>query len=266
MCAPPAPNRPIGCAPRTASGASRDTLAAASALSDDDRAWFGKADRVGIRQVFMPDVLPATLVALFVACCSTCIFGTVGGWMPLYLSTEKHWSTAEYSIFYVFWGIVGFFGLCARRLARRQDRPAGRLHRDADRGRDFHDALGLSPRTTAAVDLWPRLEFRLPRFLGTEHDADGRSLPDPHSRRANGVVWAIAYFVGFVLCPFATVALQQATGSFALSFLCIPVLMSRWPSASGCWCPNMPARSSTRSACSHPFDCRERHFGALAFI
>jgi hypothetical protein len=31
---------------------------------------------------------------------------------PLYLSTEKHWSTAEYSSFYVCWGLVGFFGLC----------------------------------------------------------------------------------------------------------------------------------------------------------
>ena len=42
----------------------------------------------------MPDVLPATLVATFVACCRCCIYGTVGAWMPLYLSTEKHRSTA----------------------------------------------------------------------------------------------------------------------------------------------------------------------------
>ena len=63
-------------------------------MSREDRAWYSKADSVGIRQVFMPDVLPATLVATFVACCSCCIYGTVGAWMPLYLSTEKHWSTA----------------------------------------------------------------------------------------------------------------------------------------------------------------------------
>jgi MFS family permease len=60
-----------------------ETLACGGRVSDDDNAWFGKARSVGIRQVFLPDVLPATLVALFVACCSTCIFGTVGGWMPL---------------------------------------------------------------------------------------------------------------------------------------------------------------------------------------
>ena len=93
-------------------------------MSEEDRAWYLKADRIGIRQVFMRDTLPATLVALFVACCSTCIFGTVGAWMPLYLSTEKGWSTAEYSAFYVAWGIVGFFGLwlagwLADRVGRR---------------------------------------------------------------------------------------------------------------------------------------------------
>jgi hypothetical protein len=35
----------------------------------------------------------------------------------------------------------------------------------------------------------------------------------------------MGYFVGFVLWPFATVALQQVTGSFALAFLTIPVFM-----------------------------------------
>ena len=77
-----------------------DTLAAGGTLSAEDRTWSTKADKVGIRQVFMPDVLSATLVATFVTCCSCCIYGTVGAWMPLYLSTEKHWSTAEYSTFY----------------------------------------------------------------------------------------------------------------------------------------------------------------------
>ena len=32
--------------------------------------------------------------------------------MPLYLATEKHWSTTEYSLFDVFYGICGFLGLC----------------------------------------------------------------------------------------------------------------------------------------------------------
>ena len=40
------------------------TLAAGGILSAEDRSWYTKADKVGIRQVFMPDVLPATLVAV----------------------------------------------------------------------------------------------------------------------------------------------------------------------------------------------------------
>ena len=49
-----------------------ETLARGGTVSDDDSAWFGKAKSAGIRQVFLPDVLPSTLVALFVACSSTC--------------------------------------------------------------------------------------------------------------------------------------------------------------------------------------------------
>ncbi len=44
------------------------TLASGGRVSDEDKQWLNKASSVGIRQVFMPDVLPATLVALFVAC------------------------------------------------------------------------------------------------------------------------------------------------------------------------------------------------------
>ena len=42
-----------------------------------------------------------------------------------------------------------------------------------------------------------------------------------HIATANALGWG--YFVGFV--PFVSIALQQHTGSFALAFLCIPVLM-----------------------------------------
>jgi len=96
----------------------RTALRQGEPVNEEDHAWFLKADKVGIRQVFMRDTLPSTFVALFVACCSTCIFGTVGAWMPLYLASEKGWSTAEYSAFYVSWGIVGFFWPVDGRLAR----------------------------------------------------------------------------------------------------------------------------------------------------
>src|ERR1700741_5599829 len=72
----------------------------------------------------MPDMLPSTFVALFVATCCTCVWGTIGNGVPLYLSTEKGWSTAEYGTFFIFWGLAGFLGQCvagwlADRVGRR---------------------------------------------------------------------------------------------------------------------------------------------------
>lgn len=202
-----------------------ETLARGGTVNDDDGAWFGKAKSVGIRQVFLPDVLPATLVALFVACSSTCIYGTVGAWMPLYLSTEKHWSTTEYSLFYVFYGICGFLGLCTvgwliDRIGRRLTFIVTLLE-----GAIF---MTLWVYTENHVLLWVfGLAWCLGflGFWGPSTTLTAEVFPTRIRGVANGVVWAIAYFVGFVLFPFVTIALQQHTGSFALSFLCIPVLM-----------------------------------------
>jgi MFS family permease len=203
----------------------RSALERGEPVGEEDRAWFLKADKIGIRQVFMPDILPATLVALFVACCSTCIFGTVGAWMPLYLSTEKGWSTAEYSAFYVCWGIVGFFGLwlagwLADRVGRRVAFIALLLE-----GAVFLTAWIF---TESRLLLWIfglAWSFGFLGFWGPSTVLTAEIFPTRVRGVANGVVWAIAYFVGFVLWPFATVALQQSTGSFKLAFLCIPVFM-----------------------------------------
>ena len=203
----------------------RTALERGEPVSDEDRAWLFKADRVGIRQVFMPDTLPATFVALFVACCSTCIYGTVGAWMPLYLASEKGWSTAEYSTFYIAWGIVGFFGLwLAGWLADRVGRRAGFIVTL------LQGALFLTAWifTDSRLLLWIfglAWSFGFLGFWGPSTVLTAEIFPTRVRGVANGVVWAIAYFVGFVLWPFATVALQQATGSFMLAFLCIPAFM-----------------------------------------
>jgi sugar phosphate permease len=214
-----------------------ETLAARGALNEDDRIWYTKIRRVGIRQVFMPDVLPATLVALFVACSSCCIFGTVGSWMPYYLSTEKHWSTQEYSAFYVCWGIVGFFGLwLAGWLSDRIGRRVGFIAM-LIQGAIF---MTLWVYTDSNILLWVfglAWSFGFLGFWGPSTTLTAEVFPTRIRGAANGVVWAIAYFVGFVLWPFVTVALQQSTGSFALAFLCIPAFMVAMAIGVWLWVP-----------------------------
>ena len=200
-------------------------LSTGGALSEDDQGWYAKAGRVSIKQMFMPDVLPATLVALFVACSSCCIFGTVGSWMPYYLSVEKHWSTQEYSAFYVSWGIVGFFGLClAGWLADGIGRRVGFIAMLVE-GAIF---ITLWVFTDNHILLWLfglAWSFGFLGIWGPSTTLTTEVFPTRIRGGANGVVWTIAYLVGFVLWPFVTVALQQSTGSFALAFLCIPVFM-----------------------------------------
>lgn len=195
----------------------------------------------------MPDVLPAALVALFVTCSSCCILGTVGSWMPYYLSVEKHWSTQEYRAFYVCWAIVCFFGLwLAGWLADRIGRRVGFIAMLIE-GAIF---ITLWVYTDSYILLWVfglAWSFGFLSIWGPSTTLTAEVFPTRNRGSANGVVWTIAYFIGFVLWPFVTVALQQSTGSFALAFLCIPVFMIAM--ASGCRCPNMSARSSMRSSC-----------------
>jgi MFS family permease len=214
-----------------------EALAAGRAINADDLAWYSRAGAIGIRQAFMPDVLSATLVALFVACSSCCIFGTVGAWMPYYLSTEKHWSTAEYSTFYVCWGLVGLLGLTT----------AGWLADKVGRRVSFvvmliEGALFMTlwVYTDSHLLLWLfglAWSFGFLGFWGPSTTLTAEVFPTRIRGGANGVVWTIAYFVGFVLWPFVTVSLQQSTGSFALAFLCIPVFMIAMAAGVWVWVP-----------------------------
>ena len=63
--------------------------AAGQTLSATDQEWLDKANKIPLRQLFLPDMWRNTAVATFVACCCTTIYGTVGGWMPLYLAQER---------------------------------------------------------------------------------------------------------------------------------------------------------------------------------
>jgi len=195
-----------------------------------------------IRQVFMPDVLPATLVGIFIACCS-CIYARSAPGCAL-LSTEKHWSTAEYSTFYVFWASSAFSG-CARPLARRQDRPTRRLYRALDLGAVFMTS-GSTQRATSGSGYSGSGGVSVSRFLGRARRSPPKSSR-PHSRRRQWcrVVHRLLRRIRVVAVRYRGTA--AGYGSFALAFLTIPVFMVAMAAGSGLSSPSTPARSSTRS-------------------
>lgn len=195
-------------------------------LLPEDRAWIEKAHKIPLRQLFLPDMRGSTAVATFVACCSTIIFGTVGGWMPLYLAQERHWSTAAYGSFYIAWGLVGFLGLvCAGWMSDRFGRrPA--FYAMLTEGAVFM-TLWVFARSDAA--LWVFGLLWSVGFLGFWAPATtlvAELFPTRIRGVGNGFAWGVAWLVGFVLWPFVAVALQQRTGSFAAAFLLIPVAMA----------------------------------------
>ena len=204
----------------------RDAHATGATLSADDQSWLEKTRKIPLRQIFLPDMIRNTAVATFVACCSTIIYGTVGGWMPLYLSKERGWSTAQFGTFYIFWGLVGFLGLLAAGFIsdRYGRKPA--FYIMLTEGAVFITLWIFAESNTA---LWVYGLLWSIGFLGfwaVTTTLTAEIYPTRIRGVGNGFTWAVAWFVGFVLWPFVTVWLTERTGSFSASFLAVPIAMA----------------------------------------
>jgi MFS family permease len=198
---------------------------AGGTVARDDQEWLDKTAKIPLRQLFMPDMWRTTAAATFVACCSTIIYGTVGGWMPLYLAQERHWSTAEYGTFYIWWGLIGFLGLLTAGIIsdRFGRRPA--FYVMLTEGAIF---LTLWVFATTNTELWVYGLLWSVGFLGFWGPSTiltAEIYPTRIRGAGNGFTWATAWLIGFVLWPFVTVWLTERTGSFAASFLIVPVAM-----------------------------------------
>ncbi|WP_090659595.1 MFS transporter [Belnapia rosea] len=203
----------------------RAQLAGGGRLNADDTAWIGKAEKVGIRQLFLPDMLRNTSLATFVATTNLIAFSTVGLWMPLFLKEAHGWSTAEYSSFYIAWGLIGVVGIAGagwiidvfgRRLGFLLMLLEGALF------------ITLWIYTDSRPLLWTYGLLWSIGFLGVWGPATTYTTeiyPTRIRGVGNGFSWAVAFFIGYVLWPFVAVWLRESTGSFAAAFLMIPVFM-----------------------------------------
>jgi MFS family permease len=203
----------------------REAQADGRPLLAADQAWLDSAAKTPVRQLFLPDMLKNTGAATFIACCSTIIYGTVGGWMPLYLAQERHWSTATYGTFYIWWGLIGFLGLLFAGLISDRFGRKPAFYIMLVEGAVFLTLWVFAESNTALWIyglLWSIgfLGFWAPSMILT-----AEIYPTRIRGVGNGFSWAVAWLVGFVLWPFVTIGIQQSTGSFAEAFLIVPVAM-----------------------------------------
>ncbi len=203
----------------------KDRLAKGLLVSAEDQSWLTKADRVGIRQLFMPDLIKNTLLSTFVASTAVIAFSTVGLWMPLFLKEQHGFSAADYGNFYIWWGLVGVTGICfAGWLIDKLGRRLGFAFMLLEASVFMTWWIFATGKTELMVLglLWGW------GFLGvwgpiTAYTAE--MYPTRIRGVGNGFSWTIGMFAGYVLWPFVSVYLRQTTGSFQAAFLLIPAVM-----------------------------------------
>ena len=198
---------------------------AGTPLDATDEEWMNKAEKVGLRQLFLPDIRKNTLLASFVAVMNMIAFSTVGLWMPLFLREAHGWSTAQYGSFYIAWGLIGVVGIAgAGWIIDKFGRRLGFLLMLVE-GVVFLTAWIFTTDTTL---LWVFGLLWSIGFLGVWGPATtytAEMYPTRIRGVGNGFSWALAFFIGYVLWPYVAVWLRESTGSFAAAFMLIPVAM-----------------------------------------
>src|ERR1700712_1363111 len=203
----------------------KERLARGQILGAEDQAWFGKADKVGIRQLFMLDLIRNTLLSTFIAATSVIAFSTVGLWMPLFLKEQHGFSAAEYGSFYIWWGLVGVTGICFAgwfidKLGRRLGFALMLLEASV-----FMTWWIFATDKTELMILGLLWGWGFLGVWGPITAYTAEMYPTRIRGVGNGFSWTIGMFCGYVLWPFVSVYLRQTTGSFQAAFLLIPAIM-----------------------------------------
>src|SRR6201996_8296351 len=203
----------------------RERLAHGHTISAEDQAWYTKAGKVGIRQLFMPDLLKSTLLSTFVASSAVIAFSTVGLWMPLFLKEQHGFSAAEYGNFYIWWGLVGVTGICFAgwfidKLGRRLGFAFMLLEACV-----FMTWWIFATNKTELMILGLLWGWGFLGVWGPITAYTAEMFPTRIRGVGNGFSWTIGMFCGYVLWPFVSGYLRQTPGSFQAAFLLIPAII-----------------------------------------
>ncbi len=202
-----------------------ERIAAGLTLTSDDSEWIAKTQKPSWRQLFLPDLWRNTVMATFVASMALVSYSTVGYWMPLFLSQQHHWSTAEYGSFYIAWSLFSVTGFWV-----------GGWMIDYF-GRRLGFAI-LLVEAAVVMTIWIFTENTVALWLlgmawawgfigvwGPVTTYTAEMYPTRIRGVGNGFSWSVAFLIGAVLWPFVSVWLRQTTGSFVAAFLLIPVIL-----------------------------------------
>jgi MFS family permease len=203
----------------------RERLGAGLALNDEDRRWISRAEKVGIRQLFLPDLLVNTLLSTFVAITSVVAVSTVILWMPLFLKEQHGFTAGEYGAFYIWWGLVGATGICfAGWLIDQLGRRIGFAVMLIEASVFLTWWVFATDKTTL---FWVGLVWGwgLLGVWGPITTFTAEMYPTRIRGVGNGFSWLLGQLIGYVFWPFVTVYIRQVTGSFQMAFLIIPAIL-----------------------------------------
>lgn len=202
----------------------RKLIQAGVALPEEDRVWLNRVNKAPLRQLFASDQIRLTLAATFVTTTGIISFIPFGTFAPLFLSETHHWSVAQYSSWYVWFGIFGTVGYWF-------------LGWVADRWSRFAAMLIGNTITIATIvpfsllhgywTLWIlgcMVDFGLIGVWGVIMTYTAELFPTRIRGAGSGFAWTVAGILGFGT-PYAAVLLRDFSGSFTLPFLIIvPIL------------------------------------------
>jgi MFS transporter, putative metabolite:H+ symporter len=187
-------------------------------LSADDREWHAKAMTIQFWQLFLPDVRGKTLLVTVVYIGILTSFTTVTYFLPLFLAETHGWSTAQYGVFFTWWGVVGIpaywiSGGISDKIGRR---PAFVVCLTL--AALFLAIWSYCDSTTALWIVGMIWAFTYAGIYGPLASYLSEMYPTRARATGTGFTLATANFVGLVIWPYVLVWLRETTGSFRAGF------------------------------------------------